>query len=165
MTLAPLPDALRALIERERLDVTLVSAEGAAHTAQEAARLLGVPVADIVKTLVLTDGKRFVAAIVPGDRRVDRVRVAAHAGTGKLRFANADEVLEHTGYPPGGVAPLAFARPLGVVVDASLARRDQAIIAGGGRPELLIRLPARTIVRAHDAIVADVCLEAACPPT
>ena len=157
MTSDPLPRPLRELVERERLDVQLVSAGEAAHTAEAAARILGVPVADIVKTLVLTDGTQAVAAVVPGDRRVDRARVAALANTSKLRFASGEEVLAHTGYPPGGVAPLGFPRPLPMVVDASLAEpADRMVIAGGGRPELLIRVAVAAIVRANGAALADI---------
>jgi len=157
VTVDPLPRTLRELVDRERLDVRLVSAGEAAHTAEDAARILGVPVADIVKTMVLTDGRQAVAAVVPGDRRVDRARVAARAGTPKLRFATSEEVLAHTGYPAGGVAPLAFPRLLPMVVDASLAEPpDRVVIAGGGRPELLIRVAVATIVRSNGAVVADI---------
>ena len=158
MSLALLPSALRALVERERVDVQVVSSTEAAHTAEEAARILGVRVADIVKTLILTDGERCAAAIAPGDRRVDRARVAALVGSRKLRFADADEVLARTGYPPGGVAPLAFAQPLSVVVDDSLTDPPgRTVVAGGGRPELLIRLTVDTIVRINGATVATIC--------
>jgi len=155
---AVLPEPLRAAIARDRIPVEVVAHVEAAHTAEAAARILGVAVADIVKTLVLTDGAdRWVAAIVPGDRRVDRARVAAMVDAKRLRFATADEVLAQTGYPAGGVAPLAFAKPLTVVVDASLtAPVDRSVIAGGGRPELLVRLAVRTIVEHNGAQVGAI---------
>jgi len=156
--LARLPEALREAIVREGIAVEVVSHDEAAPTAEAAARILGVPVSDIVKTLVLTDGAgSWVAAVVPGDRRVDRSKVTALVGARKLRFASADEVLERTGYPAGGVAPFAFAKPLAVVVDASLVTPDDRIvIAGGGRPELLIRVAARAIVERNGATVGAI---------
>jgi Cys-tRNA(Pro)/Cys-tRNA(Cys) deacylase len=155
---ALLPAWLRASIERDRIAVEVVSHAEAAHTAEAAARILRVSVSDIVKTLVLTDGAGcWVAAIVPGDRRVDRAKVAASVGAKRLRFASAEEVLAHTGYPAGGVAPLAFANPLSVVVDASLTTPvDRTVVAGGGRPELLIRIAVRTIVDHNGAQVSTI---------
>jgi len=157
-SLAALPASLRAAVERDRIALEIVSQAQEAHTAEAAARILGVPVSDIVKTLVLTDGTgQWVAAIVPGDRRVDRARVATSVGAKRLRFASADEVLAHTGYPAGGVAPLAFAHPLAVVVDASLATPEgRTVIAGGGRPELLVRIAVRIIVEHNGAQVAAI---------
>jgi prolyl-tRNA editing enzyme YbaK/EbsC (Cys-tRNA(Pro) deacylase) len=47
-----------------------------------------------------------------------------------------------------------------VVVDAALAREpEREIIAGGGRPELLLRLTVRDLLRATQAIVASIVLE------
>jgi len=165
--LAALPERLRTAIARNGICVGVVSQSEAAHTAEAAARILGVPVSDIVKTLVLTDGAgRWVAAIVPGDRRLDRAKLAALVGARKLRFASGDEVLEHTGWPPGGVAPLGFASEVAAVVDASLATpADRTVIAGGGRPELLIRIAVRAVIDHHRATVAIITEPGAGPHT
>jgi len=149
-----LPDRLARCIADERIEVAIVGHGAAAATAEIAARILGVPLAAIVKTMVLTDGKRFVAAILPGDRRLDRKRVAAAIDIKSLRFASAAEVLEQTGYPAGGVAPLGFARPTTVVVDDSLSGWA---IGGGGREDLLIRVAVDDIVRVNGARRAAIC--------
>jgi prolyl-tRNA editing enzyme YbaK/EbsC (Cys-tRNA(Pro) deacylase) len=149
-----LPERLSRCISEERLDVAVVGRGAAAATAEIAARLLGVPLASIVKTMVLTDGARFVAAILPGDRRLDRKRVAAVFGIASLRFASAAEVLAQTGFPAGGVAPLGFAQPTAVVVDDSLSG---PVVGGGGREDLLIRIAVEDIVRVHGARRAAIC--------
>src|SRR3954464_6305737 len=118
---AVLPERLAAFIAREGIDVEVLTTGEAAHTAEAAARILDLPVSGIVKTMVLTDGICTVAAIVPGDRRLDRRKVAAAVGAAALRFANAEEVVACTGYPPGGVAPFAFCSEVRVVIDESLA--------------------------------------------
>jgi len=149
-----LPERLARCIADERLDVAVVGQGAAAPTAEIAARLLGVPLASIVKTMVLTDGTRFVAAILPGDRRLDRKRVAAALGIASLRLASAAEVLAQTGFPAGGVAPLGFAHPTAVVVDDSLSG---PVVGGGGREDLLIRIAVDDIVRVHGARRAAIC--------
>ena len=153
-TAAGLPERLARCIADRHIDVAVVGQGAAAVTAEIAARLLGVPLASIVKTMVLTDGTRFVAAILPGDRRLDRKRVAAVLETGSLRFATAAEVLAQTGFPAGGVAPLGFAHPTAVVVDDSLSGQ---VIGGGGREDLLIRIAVDDIVRVHGARRAAIC--------
>ncbi|RYY43465.1 MAG: hypothetical protein EON53_14245, partial [Actinomycetales bacterium] len=52
---------------RRGLTVELVE-RPAAGSLEEAAALLGVPPADIVKTLVVQHGDAFVLVLVPGDR-------------------------------------------------------------------------------------------------
>ena len=151
---AGLPERLARCIADERIDAPIVGRGATAATAESAARLLGVPLSSIVKTMVLTDGARFVAAILPGDRRLDRKRLASALGTGSLRFATAAEVLEQTGFPAGGVAPLGFARPTTVVVDDTLSGR---VVGGGGREDLLIRVAVDDIVRVGDAHRAAIC--------
>ena len=152
-----LPEHLAAFIARHRVAAEVVQTEEAAATADAAARLLGVDVSDIVKTMVLTDGRRCVAAIVPGDRRLDRKKVARAIGSGTLRFASAPEVYAHTGFPPGGVAPFAFTGPLTVVVEASLAQTPgRVVVAGGGRPELLMRVAVAELIRHNEAVVAAI---------
>ena len=149
-----LPDLLSRCIADADIDVTIVGHGAAAATAESAARILGVPLSAIVKTMVLTDGTRFVAAILPGDRRLDRKRVAAALGLVSLRFASSAEVLAQTGYPAGGVAPLGFARPTSVVVDDTLSGWA---IGGGGREDLLIRVGVDDIVRVNSAHRAAIC--------
>jgi Cys-tRNA(Pro) deacylase len=152
-----LPESLAAFIARHGIAVQAVRTDEAAATAEAAARLLGVEVADIVKTMVLTDGWHTVAAIVPGDRRLDRGKVTHAVGAGRLRFASAAEVLERTGYPPGGVAPFGFTGAVTVVVDAALARTpERRVVAGGGRPELLLEVRVVDLIDPHGALVASI---------
>ena len=149
-----LPERLATCIRDAGIDVAIVGHGAAAATAESAARILGVPLSAIVKTMALTDGTRFVAAILPGDRRLDRKRVAAALDIKSLRFASSAEVLEQTGYPAGGVAPLGFARPTTVVVDDTLSGWA---IGGGGREDLLIRIAVDDIVRVNSARRAAIC--------
>jgi Cys-tRNA(Pro)/Cys-tRNA(Cys) deacylase len=154
-----LPARLARFIALHGIDAHVVASGNAAPTAEAAARLLDVPLASIVKTMLLTDGARFVAAILPGNRRLDRSRAAAALGTGALRFASPADVLEQTGFPAGGVAPLGFAHELAVVVDSSLPHGavDGNVIAGGGREDLLMRVAVADLIRHNDARVASIC--------
>ena len=62
--------------------------------------------------------------IVPGDRRVSRVKVAAALAVDRLRLASAEVVKEATGYWPGGVPPIGHRQPLEVVIDRRVFDHD-----------------------------------------
>ena len=64
-------------------------------------------------------------------------------------------MLELTGYPPGGVAPLALPGGLPVVVDLKVAALPTAY-AGGGRDDLLMRVQPVDIIRLNRARTARI---------
>ena len=73
----------------------VVTFEGSTKTAQLAAEAVGCELGQIVKSLVFVDGGGVaVLALVAGDRRGDAEAIAAEAGSGKVRFADADTVQE-----------------------------------------------------------------------
>lgn len=125
-------------------------------TVPDAAAALGVAPAQILKSLlfVAPDGAATLA-VVTGDSRVDRARLAAVAGVERLKMAAPEVVLARTGYPAGGVAPVCHATPLPVVVDRAVL--DLAVaFAGGGRDDAMLRITPREIVRLTGATIADI---------
>jgi Cys-tRNA(Pro)/Cys-tRNA(Cys) deacylase len=121
-----------------------------------AALALGVDEAQILKSLlfVAADGAAALA-IVTGVSRVERDKLAAATGLGKLKMAAPDVVLERTGYPAGGVAPVCHATQLLVVVDERVLALAEAY-AGGGSVDAMLRIAPAEIVRATGAKVADI---------
>jgi len=101
------------------------------RTAQEAADALGVPVGAIVKSLVFTADDAPLLVLASGDHQVDTTKIAAALGAEKVRRADADTVRAATGYPIGGVAPVAHPQPLRTIVDSHLASYPQLWAAAG----------------------------------
>ena len=93
--------------------------------------------------------------IACGTGRVDRARLAAVSGAGRLRVADALDVIRVTGFPAGGVAPLALPHQLPVIVDSAVMELPVAW-GGAGREELLLRVDPTDIVRLNDATVAEI---------
>jgi prolyl-tRNA editing enzyme YbaK/EbsC (Cys-tRNA(Pro) deacylase) len=154
--LAP-PAALEDFLHRHGVEASIERVPGKAPTSRAAADLLGVPVRAIAKTLVLHGDGTWVAAVLQGDRRLDLLRLSRALGISGLRMARAHEVREQTGYPPGGVAPVAFLRQPRVVIDTALHEgRTGAVIAGGGREDLVLRIRVEDIVRLNHALVAPI---------
>ena len=94
-----------AVLRAAAVDATVQEFPDGTPTAEAAATAVGVAVDRIVKSLVFVCDGSYVLALVPGDRRADEGRVAVAAGAAGARIARAREVVEATGFEPGGVAP------------------------------------------------------------
>jgi prolyl-tRNA editing enzyme YbaK/EbsC (Cys-tRNA(Pro) deacylase) len=125
------------------------------RTAEEAAAALGVPVGAIVKSLVFTADGDPVMVLASGDHQVDTVVIATTLGAGKVRRADADTVRTATGYPIGGVPPVAHSTDLRVLVDRHLATYD-VLWAAAGTPHAVFSTSYDELVRLTGGDPADV---------
>lgn len=139
--------------ERRGLEVELVE-RPAAGSLEEAAALLGVPPADIVKTLVVQHGDAFVLVLVPGDRQISWPLLRTALGVNRARMPDADAAFAATGYERGTITPLGTTSALPVVADASVLGRRIAL--GAGEHGWGVWVDADALVTALDAQVADV---------
>ena len=74
----------------------------------DVSKFLNIPVTKIVKTIILTNGKEVVAAMVRGDFEINIVKVKNIMGWDVIYFATEETVKEVTGAPAG------FAGPIGI---------------------------------------------------
>ncbi len=133
--------------------------EGSA-TATAAADAIGSTLGQIVKTLALVADASPLVALVPGDRRIDTGKVARLMGARRVRIADADAVVELTGFAPGGVAPFPLPKVADVLVDRRLLRHP-VVWAGAGTAQHLVRLAPLELVRLTAGRVEDLVLESA----
>jgi Cys-tRNA(Pro) deacylase len=120
-----------------------------------AAAAIGVEDNQIIKTLIFrSSGGECLAAIASGTARIDRGRLAALTGHPKLKLADPETVLEATGFPAGGVAPIGHSTKLRVVVDRNVMELE-FVYGGGGTEDILIKLRPTDIVRLTGAEIAD----------
>ena len=124
------------------------------HTADDAARAIGVSVGQIVKTLVFMADARPVICFVSGPNRLDTRRLAAITGAAEVRRANADEVRQATGFAVGGVPPFGHAAPVPTYCDRDLLQYD-AVWAAGGTPMTVFAVEPHALVKACAATVTD----------
>jgi len=124
-------------------------------TVDAAATAMAVAPERIFKSVLFqsADGT-CVMAIACGRGRIDAKRLAALAGTTRLRLAPPEVVLEVTGYPAGGTPPVGHRARFPVFVDAGVAAQPWGW-AGGGREELLVRITPADIVRLTGAEIAE----------
>ncbi|BCW71213.1 YbaK/EbsC family protein [Arthrobacter sp. NicSoilB8] len=100
-------------------------------TAAAAAAALGCDVAAITNSLVFDLEGTPLLILASGAARVDVGKVAAQLGSGKIRRASPDFVLEHTGQEVGGVAPVGHPEKIRTLLDESLAAHP-VLWAGAG---------------------------------
>lgn len=101
------------------------------RTAVDAARAVGCRPSQIVKSLVFEVDGEAVLALVPGDRRLDVVKLAEAAGGQRARRASLNRVKEVTGFAAGGTPPFGHSQPLRVFADHALRRHDRVWAAAG----------------------------------
>jgi Cys-tRNA(Pro) deacylase len=119
--------------------------EGVA-TAEDAARAIGCPRRQIVKSLLFDCDGRSVLVLVPGDGRADPAKVAAATGARRARVARAAQVESETGYAPGAVSPLELRRVGRVLIEPSLLG-EPLVWVGAGSERHLAGLPPTELVR------------------
>jgi Cys-tRNA(Pro) deacylase len=123
---------------------------------EEAAAHRGVPVAAILKTLVVRRGEDdYVLVLVPGDRVIDWPKLRAHLGVSRLSLPDADEAREATGYERGTITPFGANGSWPVIADAAIAGSGVASI-GGGAHGVAIHADADDLIAVIGAGVADV---------
>ncbi|MFZ7087828.1 aminoacyl-tRNA deacylase [Curtobacterium sp. RRHDQ10] len=126
----------------------------AANSLHEAAALLGIGSADIVKTLVVKQRDGFLLALVPGGRSIAWKKLRAVVGVNKLSMPDADVALDATGYERGTITPIGTLTPLPVFADERI--RGRRINLGAGRHGASAFVDADALVAAYDAVVADI---------
>ena len=147
-----LPDFL----VQEALDAQIVAPGVHMPTVDAAAAAMSVAPERIVKSILFqAPAGRCVMVVACGNARVDVTRVEGLTGIAGLKLAPPDVVLAKTGYPAGGTPPVGHRERFPVVVDTRVAAQVWGY-AGGGRPELLVKIRAADIIRLTDATVADV---------
>jgi Cys-tRNA(Pro)/Cys-tRNA(Cys) deacylase len=147
---------LRAVLVERGIDAEVIDLGVPMTTAQAAADVLGVPLAAILKSIVVSGGNDQVAVVVlSGHLRIDLKAVQRELGWRELRFAKPAVVFERTGFPAGGTPPVGHARELPVIVDDRVFDLDEGF-GGGGSPDLLLKIRPAELVRATRAKVAKV---------
>ena len=110
-----------------------------ARTAQDAASSLKCEVGAIVKSLLFRTENSFLICLIAGDRRCSLNKLKKTLQMKDVSMANADEVKKNTGFSIGGVAPVAHATSLDILIDKSL-NRFPYIFAAAGHPNCVFKI-------------------------
>lgn len=127
----------------------------AANSLPEAAALLGIPPAGIVKTLVVKrSDDSYLFALVPGDRAISWPKLRAVVGVNKLQLPDPARALAATGYERGTIVPVGSSHDWPVFADERIV--GQRIAMGAGAHGYSLFVDADDLISAFDATVADI---------
>jgi prolyl-tRNA editing enzyme YbaK/EbsC (Cys-tRNA(Pro) deacylase) len=122
--------SVRTWLAENAPDLPLIEVQGTTATVETAAKALGVEPGRIAKTLAVRAGDHLFLLCTRGDARLDNRKCKDELGA-RPRMLPADETLELTGHPVGGVCPFGLKIPLPVYLDVSLQSFDVVYPAGG----------------------------------
>lgn len=147
---------VRAALEAAGLATEIREFDASTRTSADAAAAIGCEIAQIAKSLIFKGAQsgRAILIVASGVNRVDEGRVAQALGE-KIVKADADFVRSETGFAIGGVAPVAHAGPVTILVDADLLAHAE-IWAAAGAPNAVFRLTPAELVRITGGKVAAI---------
>jgi prolyl-tRNA editing enzyme YbaK/EbsC (Cys-tRNA(Pro) deacylase) len=122
--------SVKAWLAANAPELRLIEVEGTTATVETAAKALGVEPGHIAKTLAVRAGEHLFLLCTRGDARLDNRKCKDALGA-RPRMLGAEETLEVTGHPVGGVCPFGLKQPLPVYLDVSLKAFETVYPAGG----------------------------------
>ncbi len=121
------------------------------YTCEGVAEDLGVPVAQVVKAMIVQrSDKGYALFVLPGDRQLSLKKVSVALADKGVRLAPARDVERVTGYQVGAVSVLGFRRAdVASFLDRGVLELAQVIISAG-RPDMGLALAPKDLERALD---------------
>lgn len=158
MTSDPGLDRVRDAASVRSLEIE-IRERPAARSLVEAAEILGIPPAGIVKTLVVKrSDDTYLFALIPGDRAISWPKLRAVVGVNKLQLPDPDRAFAATGYERGTIVPIGSTHDWPVYADEQIVGRRIAMGAGAHGFSLFVE--ADDLIAAYGATVADISQEA-----
>ncbi|MEJ2736761.1 MAG: YbaK/EbsC family protein [Anaerolineae bacterium] len=142
----------------DELDIPYQSRQQARKqfTAEGVAEDLGVPVAWVVKAMIVQGSDRsFSLVVIPGDLQLSLKKIGAVLGDKNVAMAQPRDVQRVTGYQVGAVSVLGYRRDdVPSYLDQNVLALERAVISSG-RPDLGLEMDPQDLLRALGAEVGD----------
>ena len=153
-------ESVREYLSKYAPELEIIEKQGSTATVAEAAEAHGVAPGQIAKTLSLWLKDEVILLVLGGDAKIDN-RKFKDRFKGKAKMLSADEVVEWTSHPVGGVCPFGLPREVKVFADVTLKKFDVVLPAAGATNAALRVRPDRLaqLVRAEWVDVAQKCVE------
>jgi len=121
-----------------------------------AAKQLGIPAAQVFKTLVACGDKTGVLVFcIPVDMELDLKKAAAVSGNKKVEMIHVKELLTLTGYIRGGCSPVGMKKKYMTFIDETGILFDEIAVSAGVRGQQIILNP-QDLIDFLQAMEADV---------
>lgn len=136
-------------------EIKVMETETSSATVALAAEAHGVDPDQIAKTICLKAGDTILLVVTAGMKRLDN-RKFRDRFTAKPRMLGAEEVVEVTSHPVGGVCPFGLPSDLPVYCDVSLKNYAEVVPAAGAI-NAAVRISPERLVQLTKAEWVDVC--------
>jgi Cys-tRNA(Pro) deacylase len=148
-------ERVRAFFDENGLTYEIREFDISTENVERAAQALGVEPALIAKTLAFKTKDRGILIVMKGDARIDNRKFKEQFRV-KAKMMPADEVLETTGHPVGGVCPFGLRKEMDVCVDESI-RQFEKVYPAAGSLNSCIEITPDELSRVTGARWVDVC--------
>ncbi len=136
-------------------DIEVLETEASSATVALASEAHGVDPDQIAKTICVRAGETILLVVTAGMKRLDN-RKFRDRFSAKPRMLDAQEVVEVTSHPVGGVCPFGLPSDLPVYCDVSL--KDYAeVVPAAGAINAAVRISPERLVSLTKAEWVDVC--------
>jgi len=145
---------MKQYIDSNSINAEHLEFEQSCHTVEDAANAVNGSVDEIIKNICMIDqNDQLIVAIVKGEDRVSTSRVGKALNMERPRMANADEILNKTGYPAGGVPSFGFDATF--LIDPKVTEQEY-IYTGGGTPNSLVKISVEELIKVNKGTVVRI---------
>ncbi|HSR29289.1 MAG TPA: YbaK/EbsC family protein [Anaerolineae bacterium] len=125
-------------------------------TAEGVAEDLGVPVAWVVKAMIVQRSDRsYALVVIPGDLQLSLKKIGAVLGDKNVAMAQQRDVQRVTGYQVGAVSVLGYRRDdIPSYIDQHVLKLQRVVISSGS-PDMGLEMDPQDLLRALEAQVGD----------
>lgn len=126
-------------LDRKEIPYKVFRHPGDLRSLEQAAKERGQRPQQVVRSILfrLAEGE-YVMVLVGGPGRISWQALREYLKTSRMTMASEQEVLEHTGYQPGAVAPFGLPQPIRILVDAGLRAEEEISLGSGVRGTAVI---------------------------
>ena len=148
-------ESVKQYFKDNNLSLEIIEMGQSTATVELAANALGVEPALIAKTMAFKLKDRNILILAEGDARIDNRKFKDYFHT-KATMLSADEVLEFTGHPVGGVCPFGLKTQMDTYLDESLKKFEYVYPAAGSRNSA-VKITPEELSKVTSGTWVDVC--------
>ena len=121
---------IKHFLNQHNIQFKIVQYSEQVKNAEEASKFIGLPLVQIVKSLLVKINGNFLLFLLSSDKKLDTTLIEKDLDA-KMKLASPDEVFKITGYRIGTVTPLFLKNNIKIYIDVSLLEFEQIGIGSG----------------------------------